>query len=75
MGEEYRGRLPLATAGDLPNPVISIPSDYLVSPALADEFFPPTAPWEAPKVHQRIYKEKKKTKNTISPCGIFMRPS
>ena len=43
--QEYQSELPCPPPGDLPDPGIKLGS--LMSPALAGEFFPASATWEA----------------------------
>ena len=50
--QEYWSRLPCPSPGDLPNPGIKPLS--LMSPALADRFFTPSATWEAPCIGKQI---------------------
>ena len=52
--QEYWSGLPGPPPGDLPDPGIKPTS--LMSPALAGEFFPTTATWEAPNIFTHLLK-------------------
>ena len=51
--QEYWSGLPCPPPGDLPHP--GIKSTFLMPPALAGEFFTPSATWEAPCICIYMY--------------------